>query len=141
MVEKIGDLVDAHAALAEQIEYHAGIDGSGPCSHRQPGFRGGWEHALRAAKIENFRFHDLRHTAASWMIQSGRSLREVREILGYTTLAMTQRYAHIGPKHLRTAITALDGILPEPGRNVGATELAPQNRETATAGEVLAAIR
>jgi hypothetical protein len=32
MVEKIGDLVDAHPALAEQIEYHAGIDGSGPCS-------------------------------------------------------------------------------------------------------------
>jgi hypothetical protein len=32
MVEKIGDLVDAHAALAGQIEYHAGIDGSGPCS-------------------------------------------------------------------------------------------------------------
>jgi len=49
-------------------------------------------------------------------VQSGRSIREVQEILGHKTMAMTQRYAHLGPKHLRTAISALDGILPADGR-------------------------
>jgi len=104
-------------------------------------FRCAWEHALRAAKIENFRFHDTRHTAASWLIQSGRSIREVQEILGHKTLAMTQRYAHLGPAHLRTAISALDGILPADGRNVGATGLTHQAVVTAPAVEVLANTR
>jgi integrase len=75
---------------------------------------------LKAAKIDNFRFHDTRHTAASWLVQSGRSIREVQEILGHKTMAMTQRYAHLGPKHLRTAISALGGIPPADGRKVDA---------------------
>ena len=54
----------------------------------------------------------------AWLAQSGRSIREVQEILGHKTMAMTQRYAHLGPKHLRTAISALDGILTADGRKV-----------------------
>src|SRR5262249_46614117 len=104
-------------------------------------FRCAWEHALKAAKIDNFRFHDTRHTAASWLVQSGRSIPEVQEILGHKTMAMTQRYAHLGPKHLRTAITALDGILPADGRKVGARTSSAPIVELAPAAEVLAALQ
>ena len=104
-------------------------------------FRCAWEHALKGAKIANFRFHDTRHTAASWLVQSGRSIREVQEILGHKTMAMTQRYAHLGPKHLRTAISALDGILPADGRKVGARESTPHAVRPVPAAEVLATIQ
>ena len=74
-------------------------------------------------------------------MQSGRSIREVQEILGHKTMAMTQRYAHLGPKNLRTAISALDGILPADGRKVGARESTPHAVRPAPAAEVLAAIQ
>jgi integrase len=56
--------------------------------------RKAFEEALERAGIEDFRFHDLRHTCASWLVMRGASLAEVRQILGHTTLAMTMRYAH-----------------------------------------------
>jgi len=62
----------------------------------------------RRAKITNFRFHDLRHTCASWLITRGRSLREVQEILGPREFRMTLRYAHLSPDRLREAVAALE---------------------------------
>ena len=58
-----------------------------------------WEQVLIKAKIENFKFHDLRHTAASYFAMDGASLLEIAEILGHKTLAMVQRYAHLTKKH------------------------------------------
>jgi integrase len=75
------------------------------------GYRSAWETALRAAKIESFRFHDLRHTFASWAVQRGASLQEVKDLLGHKSLAMTLRYAHLAPERLRAAVATLDGIL------------------------------
>lgn len=51
--------------------------------------------AMAAAGIKNFRFHDLRHTAASYMAQSGASLLEIADTLGHRQLRMVQRYAHL----------------------------------------------
>jgi integrase len=68
--------------------------------------------ALCISGIENFRFHDLRHTFASWLVQRGRTLREVQEALGHQTLMMTMRYSHLAPEHLRAAVAVLDGVLP-----------------------------
>jgi integrase len=45
-------------------------------------FRTAWEATLRRARIANFRWHDLRHTCASWMVQAGRPLQEVKDFLG-----------------------------------------------------------
>ena len=74
-------------------------------------FRSAWEAALDAAGIESFRFHDLRHTFASWLVQRGRTLKEVQEALGHQTISMTMRYSHLAPDHLRAAVAVLDGVL------------------------------
>ena len=64
--------------------------------------------ACRCAKVTDFRFHDLRHTCASWLIMRGRSLEEVQEILGHREFSMTLRYAHLSPDRLREAVAALE---------------------------------
>lgn len=51
--------------------------------------------AMKAAGLKNFRFHDCRHTAASYMAQSGASLLEIADTLGHRQLRMVQRYAHL----------------------------------------------
>lgn len=57
----------------------------------------------RRAGISDFRWHDLRHTWASWLVMDGASLYEVQRLGGWSSLAMVQRYAHLSPDHLREA--------------------------------------
>jgi len=64
--------------------------------------------AMLKAGIEDASFHTLRHTAAAWMVQEGATLFEVQNVLGHSTPAMTQRYGHLQPDHLKKAIGALD---------------------------------
>lgn len=66
---------------------------------------------MRGAGISDASFHTFRHTAAAWMVQAGRSLYEVQRILGHSTPVMTQRYAHLEPKHLRDAVNSLDAAI------------------------------
>ena len=87
-------------------------------------FRSAWEAALTAAGIDDFRFHDLQHTFASWLVQRGRSLKEVQEALGHQTIIMTMRYSHLAPEHLRAAVAVLDGVLP--GGPAETTEISAQ---------------
>jgi integrase len=63
--------------------------------------RTAFENAVERAKIEDFHFHDLRHTFASRFMMNGGSLLSLSRILGHATLAMTTRYAHLSPDHLR----------------------------------------
>ena len=60
--------------------------------------------ALRRAGIENFRWHDLRHTAASYMAQKGKSLLAIKDFLGHKTLDMVLRYAHLSPSSNQEAV-------------------------------------
>lgn len=62
---------------------------------------------LKAARIESYRWHDMRHTFASWLVQSGVDLNIVREMLGHASLAMTMRYAHLAPNNKLRAVSAL----------------------------------
>ena len=68
-------------------------------------FEKSWKKALKESDIEDFRFHDLRHSAASYLIMAGVHMRTVAEILGHKTLAMVQRYSHLSPEHLRGELT------------------------------------
>jgi integrase len=74
-------------------------------------YRSAWERAVTVSKVPDFRFHDLRHTFASWSVQRGASLHEVKDLLGHHSLAMVLRYAHLAPENLRSAVSRLDGVL------------------------------
>ncbi|WP_235428088.1 site-specific integrase [Xenorhabdus khoisanae] len=69
-----------------------------------------WYSALRRAGIEDFRFHDLRHTWASWLVQSGVPLSALQEMGGWESIEMVRRYAHLAPKHLTEHAKQLDAI-------------------------------
>jgi integrase len=60
--------------------------------------------ACRVAGIEDFTIHDLRHTAAAWLIQEGIPIRTVAEILRHNDIATTMRYAHLAPENTRQAV-------------------------------------
>ena len=62
-----------------------------------------WRKALKRASIENFRWHDLRHTWASWHVQSGTSLQELQQLGGWASFEMVLRYAHLSSDHLKNA--------------------------------------
>ena len=67
-----------------------------------------WGRSLRGAGIEAFRFHDLRHTWASWHVMSGTSLQELMELGGWKSFEMVLRYAHLAPKHLSAAAQRIE---------------------------------
>lgn len=68
------------------------------------GFDSHWYQALQQAGIENFRFHDLRHSCASYLAAGGASLLEIADTLGHRTLAMVKRYSHLTQSHKVAAI-------------------------------------
>jgi integrase len=66
-----------------------------------------WRGALKAAEIEDMRFHDLRHTTASMLAAQGASLLEIADVLGHKTLAMVKRYSHLVVDHKAKVIDRL----------------------------------
>lgn len=59
-----------------------------------------WNNAIAKAEVENFHFHDLRHSTASYLAMNGASLAEIADILGHKTLQMVKRYAHLSDSHV-----------------------------------------
>jgi integrase len=66
-----------------------------------------WEEYLKKAKIENFHWHDLRHTFASRLVMAGADLYTVKKLLGHHDMKMTERYAHLAPDFLKGAVDLL----------------------------------
>jgi integrase len=73
-----------------------------------------WYPALERAGISDLHFHDLRHTFASRLVMNGVDLYPVQTLMGHKTPAMTLRYAHLSPQHLRAAVATLDAPGPKP---------------------------
>ena len=62
---------------------------------------------IKKCEIENFHFHDLRHTFASWLAMKGVSLYTIKELLGHKSILMTQRYAHLSPDSRQNAVNMI----------------------------------
>lgn len=67
-----------------------------------------WDAALKQAEIEDFRFHDLRHTTASYLAMNGATLAEIAEVLGHKTLQMVKRYAHLSEAHTSSIVEKMN---------------------------------
>lgn len=121
-IREVPLLAPARAALERWRELAPGVGAAlvwpaldGAC-HRD-GYDAGWARVLEIAKISRrVRWHDLRHTCASHLVQGtwGRawSLAEVRDVLGHSTIRQTERYAHLCPGGLHDAARATSGELP-----------------------------
>lgn len=70
-----------------------------------------WQRVRKAAGLDGFRFHDLRHTTASYLTQAGAGLAQVADALGHRTLAMAKRYAHQNEAHIRATLETIAGKL------------------------------
>jgi integrase len=99
----------ADAVLARRGSYAHGVVLG---SRNWNAYRHAFEGAAARAKLVDFHFHDLRHTFASWSVQRGATLQELKDLLGHSTLAMVMRYAHLSPEQLRSAVARLDSALP-----------------------------
>jgi site-specific recombinase XerD len=79
-----------------------------------------FERQLAEAGCHRITFHDLRHTAASMMVMSGMALRTVQQQLGHSTIAITERYAHLAPSFVNDEVERLKfdiergGVIPFP---------------------------
>lgn len=71
-------------------------------------FRTSWETAVKRAGIVNFRFHDLRHSAASYLAMNGATPAEIAEVLGHKTLQMVKRYAHLSEAHTHAVVASMN---------------------------------
>lgn len=76
--------------------------------HQPIDIRKAWERAIKDAKIENFVFHDLRHTCASYLSMNGCSSVEIATILGHKQLSMVKRYSHLAPSHVATVVERMN---------------------------------
>lgn len=72
--------------------------------------RAPWLAALKVAEIDaaDFKFHDLRHSAASYLAMNGASLAEIAEVLGHKTLQMVKRYAHLSEGHTARVVASMN---------------------------------
>ncbi|MBK1699780.1 tyrosine-type recombinase/integrase [Thiococcus pfennigii] len=84
-----------------------------------------WRKALQRAGITDFRWHDLRHTWASWHVQAGTPLHALQEMGGWSSFAMVQRYAHLSPEHLAEHAARIETkarVVPHIQRHTGKKE-------------------
>ena len=74
-------------------------------------FTNPWKKALEDAEIKDFRFHDLRHSCATYLAQSGASLLEIADVLGHKQISVTKRYAHLCIEHKSSLINRVMGSI------------------------------
>lgn len=107
------ELLKSHAKL-RQIDTDLLFPGERPSStvSRSPSprhqrhfdIRKSWERALRDANITDFRFHDLRHSCASYLAMNKATLLEIADVLGHSSIDVTTRYAHLAETHVDAVV-------------------------------------
>ena len=121
-------LESRRATLLEstKLKVAAGLIFPGPITTAKPAdLRKHWATAMEAAGPKDFRFHDLRHTTASYLAMDGTSLLSISKVLGHKSTKMTERYAHLTSSHLDDAVRSMNekrfGIQPSSKNNEAAT--------------------
>jgi len=99
------DVLRAHMAVPRLgVDWvFPNLKGDAPATVRRA-----WDLAIKEAGVENFRFHDCRHSAASALLMSGAGLGEIADILGHRTLAMVQRYSHVADEHRQKVVQRMN---------------------------------
>lgn len=97
------DLMKAHIRRIDTPYVFAGRFKNRPAT-----FRIAWEAAVQSANLDDFHFHDLRHTAASYLAMNGATLSELSEILGHKSLSMVKRYAHMTEQHTAKVVARMN---------------------------------
>lgn len=101
-------VVDILSGLRRRPESNYVFSGKDIGTHISKGYISHkFESTVKQAGIEDFKFHDLRHTFASRLVMKGVNLKAVQELLGHKTFNMTLRYAHLSPDHKKTAVELL----------------------------------
>jgi integrase len=105
----------AHKAL---LELHSSRDKGMPYVFPAPAMDGrpprpydiesAWRLALKRADVKDFRFHDLRHSTASYLAMDGATSVEIAAVLGHKTLQMVKRYAHLSPAHTSAVVERMN---------------------------------
>ena len=95
---EIFDTKDSSLIFASKVKYDV------PYCFTKP-----WKRALEDADIKDFRFHDLRHSCASYLAQSGAALLEIADVLGHKQISVTKRYAHLCIEHKSSLINRVLG--------------------------------
>ena len=114
LVNFVLDVIKEQAEYAEQLYFDlpkgtsprylfARSDGQEPIF-----FRKAWYQAVEASGVTDFKFHDLRHSAASYLAMNGASLLEIADVLGHKTLQMVKRYSHLSEDHTRSVIEKMN---------------------------------
>lgn len=103
-------------AVVEQLEACKGADSalvfpSGRRPDQAYAYEPRWAEALQVAKIKAFRFHDLRHSCASYLAQNGATLLEIGDLLGHRQVSMTKRYSHLASTHRAALVNRVLGDL------------------------------
>lgn len=101
LAAKKASKVQAIKPIGDELVFHGRGDGS-------LNIRCAWDAAVKTAKLGNYRFHDNRHTAASYLAMNGATLLELSQILGHKTLSMVKRYAHLTEQHLHTVVERMN---------------------------------
>jgi integrase len=96
LVGPVVTLLRGHALMRPSKYVFPRADGLKPVN-----ITSAWTYARARAGLGDFRFHDLRHTAASYLVMNGASLRDVAEILGHKSLEQTKRYTHLVEPYTR----------------------------------------
>jgi integrase len=78
------------------------------CRDRPVELKKAWATALKQAEVVNFRWHDIRHTTASYLAMNGASMAEIAEILGHKTLQMVRRYSHLSDSHVSNVLASMN---------------------------------
>jgi integrase len=71
-------------------------------------YRKHWDACLVESQISNFRFHDLRHTCASYLAMNGASIPEIAAVLGHKSWTVTQRYSHLSDAHISDVVEQMN---------------------------------